>query len=62
LFLNLLQLDVGKRANTVVDTAAAAVLETGVDAVPEVEADATAVVEENFMINVSSIFLKFYNL
>jgi len=49
LFLNLLQLDVGKRAATVVDTAvpeagAAAVLEAGADAV----AMADAVVEKIF--------------
>jgi len=54
LFLNLLQLDVGKRANTVVDTAAAAALEVGADAA----AVADAVVEKIFQINILSIFLK----
>jgi len=42
------------------ETDAAAVAEA--DAVPEAETDAAAVAEKNFMINVLSIFLKFYNL
>jgi len=54
-----LQLDVGKRAATVVDTV---VPEAGTDAVPEAEADAAVVTEESFFINVSLICFKFYNL
>jgi len=55
MFLNLLQLDVGRRAAIVADTAANAVAMARADAA--VVADA---VDKSFLINTSSSFLKSY--